>query len=48
MKQNKKRFRTFLKALSLEIREQKSYALVYFSLRMMVIVNMILQLFNGN
>ena len=48
MKQNKKRFRTFLKALSLEIREHKSSALVYFSLRLLVIVTMILQLFNGN
>ena len=48
MKQNKKRFRTFLKALSLEIREHKSSALVYFSLRLLVIITMILQLFNGN
>lgn len=51
MKKNKKtehRIKSMKKALSMELREHKSSAIVYFTLRFFVIVVMILQAFNRN
>lgn len=45
-KQN--RFRTILKALKMELREHRSSFLVYFVLRILVIVMLVLQILNRN
>ena len=42
------RYRTIKKALSMELKEHKSSAIVYFTLRALVIVVMVLQIFNRN
>lgn len=42
------RYRTFKKALQMELKEHKSSAIVYFTLRALVIVVMVLQIFNRN
>ena len=42
------RFRTFTKALNMELREHKSSFIVYVVLRVMIILMMILQFFNRN
>lgn len=44
----KHRFRNYYKAMQMELREHKSSAIVYFSLRLIVILIMIRQIFNGN
>lgn len=47
-KKEKHRFRNMWKALSMELREHKSSFMVYFVLRLLVIIVMILQIFNLN
>ena len=47
-KKEKHRFRNMWKALSMELREHKSSFMVYFVLRLLVIIVMILQIFNKN
>ena len=47
-KKEKHRFRNMWKALSMELREHKSSFAVFFVLRLLVIVMMILQIFNRN
>lgn len=47
-KSEKRRFRNMWKALGMELREHKSSFMVYFILRLLVIVVMILQIFNKN
>ncbi len=47
-KKEKHRFRNMWKALSMELREHKSSFMVYFVLRLLVIIVMILQIFNQN
>lgn len=44
----RERFRNLWQAMNLEIREHKSSSLVYFTLRALVIVSMVLQFFNQN
>lgn len=44
----RERFRNLWQAMDLEIREHKSSSLVYFTLRALVIVSMVLQFFNQN
>ena len=47
-KREKRRFRNMWRALGMELREHKSSFMVYFILRLLVIVVMILQIFNKN
>ncbi len=47
-KKEKHRFRNMWKALSMELREHKSSFMVYFVLRLLVMIVMILQIFNQN
>lgn len=42
------RYRTIKKALSMELKEHKSSAIVYFTLRALVMIVMVLQIFNRN